>query len=95
MSTVAVVDCPPDGNFGDDLTYQFTVKNVGTYAENNVPVDLVIAPRLVATYIDDDFETSDPIGDYLMLTRSTLIQIQMIYGIGIQLVSRQHLEQVH
>jgi hypothetical protein len=71
MSTVAVVDCPPDGEFGDDLTYQFTVKNVGTYAENNVPVDLVIAPRLVATYIDDDFETSDPIGDYLMLTRST------------------------
>lgn len=50
---------PDHLDIGEHGMYEVTVKNVGTYAEANFPVELKVAKRLADTPIDDDFET-DP-----------------------------------
>lgn len=44
---------------GDSVTVNMTVKNIGTFAEENIPVVLKVADKIVDRPIDDDFET-DP-----------------------------------
>lgn len=48
-------------NKGDTATYEVTIENLGTFAENKVPVDLKVARTIVNSPIDEDFE-SDPSG---------------------------------
>lgn len=46
---------------GDSATVEMTVKNIGTFTETNIPVELRVAKAVVDSRIDDDFET-DPSG---------------------------------
>lgn len=55
------IDGPSEGDIGDHLAYEVTVKNVGTFPETEFPVDLKIAKAIVDVPIDEDFET-DPSG---------------------------------
>jgi len=48
---------PDQIKVGDSATVNMTVKNVGTFAEENIPVELKVAPKIVDRPIDDDFET--------------------------------------
>ncbi len=46
-----------DGSIENDVPYEVTVKNVGTFAESEFPVDLKVAKSMSELLIDDDFET--------------------------------------
>jgi hypothetical protein len=46
-----------DGSIENHVPYEVTVKNVGTFAESEFPVDLKVAKSMSELLIDDDFET--------------------------------------
>jgi hypothetical protein len=50
-----------DPDVGDPVSANITIKNIGTFAEDDVPVVLKIADCVVSSPADDDFET-DPSG---------------------------------
>ena len=45
-------------NEGDPIVVNMTVRNVGTFAESNVPVDLKVGKRVLDRRIDETFETN-------------------------------------
>lgn len=61
------IECPPFLAPGTNGEYTVTVKNVGNFVENNVPVDLKICPVMADTYIEENFESgSFPGGDWFL-----------------------------
>jgi hypothetical protein len=48
-------------NKGDTACYEVTIENMGTFAENKVPVDLKVARTIVSSAIAESFE-SEPTG---------------------------------
>ncbi len=60
------IESPDDGktlNPGDNVPINVTVQNLGTFAENNVPVELK-AGNLISTKVNDDNFESNTLGDY-------------------------------
>jgi hypothetical protein len=57
---------------GDTICVNMTVKNVGTFAEDNVPVDLKLGKRILDRAVDEDFETSPTNWDFYVFTGSDL-----------------------
>jgi hypothetical protein len=52
---------PNPTNPGEPVSVNMTIKNIGTYAEDDVPISLKVADCVISTPTDDDFET-DPSG---------------------------------
>ena len=54
---------PTDVLPGESVSVNVTVKNVGTYAEEDIPVSLQMGSIIVDQFLNDHFET-DSLGDY-------------------------------
>ncbi len=58
------IDGPSEGDIGDHLAFDVTVKNVGTFPETEFPVDLKVAKAIINIPIDEDFEADPSGGDF-------------------------------